>query len=145
MVWIRGPQPDAGTVFEPQTTPLGLSVGDLQPLPAPETLDPFVIHLPSLLAQQGRDAPIPVAAVLSGQFDNRPGQGGFVVPHRHPPSLRGSRLPQDTAGTALRHPQLLLDMPHTAPPSLGAQKFPLQASSRICLSSDRSAIRFFSR
>ena len=63
-----GTQPDAGAVVQPQTVPLRLFLGHLQPLAPPQALDPLVVDLPAGDTQQGRDAPIAVAAILAGQL-----------------------------------------------------------------------------
>ena len=51
-----------GAVRQPESSPLGLLPRYPQPLLAPESLYPFVVHRPSLLAQQRRDAAIAVTS-----------------------------------------------------------------------------------
>lgn len=46
MVRPARPQPDTGTVSEPETAPLGLLPGDFQPLPSPNALDPLRVDTP---------------------------------------------------------------------------------------------------
>ena len=54
-----GTQPDARAVVEPQTTPLRLTRGHLQPLEPPQPLDTLVVDLPARPAQQGRNPAYP--------------------------------------------------------------------------------------
>ena len=57
------PQPNAGAVREPETAPLGVLVGDLQPLPSPDPLDPLGIDPPALGPEQWRGPAVAVATV----------------------------------------------------------------------------------
>jgi len=62
--------------------------------------------------------------------------------HRRAPrciALRRPCLAQYMASTTLRDPEILSNMHDAASPSLGAQKFPDEASFRMSLSSVRSA------
>jgi hypothetical protein len=92
------PQPDAGSVVEPQTTARFLLGRDLQSFPPPDALDPVSAHVPASLLQQGRDPPVAVAAILTGQGDDRLGQLVFVVPLRWLIALGSPRLPYQPAG-----------------------------------------------
>ena len=58
-----GAQPDARTVVQPQTSPLRLFAGHLQPIAPPQALDPLVVDLPAGVAQQGGDPAIAVTAI----------------------------------------------------------------------------------
>jgi hypothetical protein len=42
------PKPNAGAVCKPETTPLGLLLGNLKPLLTPDALNPLVVDLPAL-------------------------------------------------------------------------------------------------
>ena len=60
-----GAQPDAGAVAQPQTAPLRLFLGHLQPLAPhlqplapPQARGTLVVDLPAGVVQQGRDAPV---------------------------------------------------------------------------------------
>ena len=64
MIALLRPQPDARSVGQPEPAPLGLLMGDLQPLALPDTLDPLVVDCPARLAQQFGDLAIAIAAVL---------------------------------------------------------------------------------
>ena len=79
MVAVLRPQPDAGSVGQPQAPAFGLSGGNLQPLAPPDTLDPLVVDQPARSAQQLRDLAIAVAAILAGQGDDVGGQPLLVV------------------------------------------------------------------
>lgn len=51
VVWPLGPQPDAQPVRQPQSPAFGLLLRYLQPLPAPDPLDPLPVHAPSCMPQ----------------------------------------------------------------------------------------------
>ncbi len=53
-------------------------VWHFQPLPPPDPLHPLLVHEPAGVPQQGGDAPVAVAAILSGQCDDVGGQRGFI-------------------------------------------------------------------
>ncbi len=79
MVWILGPQPDARSVIEPESSSLQLLMWNLQPLPPPDPLDAFEVDDPAGFPQQRRDPAIAVAAVTGREFDNVGSQRRFVV------------------------------------------------------------------
>ena len=54
---------------EPETSPLGLLLGNLQPLLAPDALNPLVVDLPALPFQKGCNAAVAVTTVLTSQPD----------------------------------------------------------------------------
>src|SRR4051812_7029418 len=49
---IFRPEPDAGTVIEPEPPPFRLTLRHLQPLPAPDPFDAFAVHRPTGITQQ---------------------------------------------------------------------------------------------
>jgi hypothetical protein len=51
VVAMLRPQPDAGSVREPEPSSFGLLPGDLQPLASPDPLDPLVVDEPACSAQ----------------------------------------------------------------------------------------------
>jgi len=57
------PQPHAGAVGQPQPAALGLPGRHLEPLPAPDPLDPLVVHQPARVPQQRSDLAVAVAAI----------------------------------------------------------------------------------
>jgi hypothetical protein len=60
-------EPNAGTVVQPQSLSLRLSLGNLQAFLSPQALDPLVIDLPASPSEQRRHPAIAVAAILGGQ------------------------------------------------------------------------------
>jgi hypothetical protein len=79
LIWPLRPQPDAGSIRQPQPVPLGLPGRHLQPLPPPDPLDPLAVDLPAGLAQQRRDTAVAVATIAPRQLDDVRGQGGLIV------------------------------------------------------------------
>ena len=106
VVAVLRPQPDAGSVRQPEPPAFGLFAGNLEPLTPPDALDPLVVDQPAGPAQQRCDLAIAVAAVLPGQRDDIGGQPLFVVPaardlplvERYCPSAAQARR-SDTAST----------------------------------------------
>src|SRR6059058_5876009 len=98
------PKPDARSVVQPKTSAFGLAGGNLQPLAAPDPLDPFVVDPPSGPAQQLGDA-IAIATVLPRQFDDVGSQPGFILTAPRDLALRRSVLAERRAGTALGNRQ----------------------------------------
>src|SRR5262249_53886652 len=93
-------------VGQPEPAPLGLLMGDLQPLALPNTLDPLVVDCPARLAQQSGDLAIAIAAVLPSKLDNIGGGEPLVL---HTPaglSFRRRRLAERRTGATLGHMQL---------------------------------------
>ena len=105
-----GAQPDAGAVIEPKPAPLRLFLGHLQPLAPPQALDPLVVDLPAGVAQQGRDPPVTVTAVLAGQLDHVRNQAVLVVAAARDAALGRAMLPQHPASAAFRDPETVADM-----------------------------------
>ena len=93
---------------------------DFQAFTAPDTLDPLVVHTPAIVTQQCRDPAITVASVFGGQIDYGPRERRFVIAPNQPATLSRSRLPQGTTALALRHAQLMLNVPNRSSSSLGA-------------------------
>ena len=77
----------------------------------------------------------------SGSRRRRP----LVTRHFPRPALGRAWLPEHPARSPLRRPELLTYTHHTTSSALGAQKFPSAASSRISLSSVKSATARFRR
>src|SRR5207342_3222764 len=76
-------------------------MGDLQSLPLPDPLDPFVVDDPARLLEQTGDLAIAVAAILPGQGDEVGGQSFFVGTAPRHLALRRAVLPERRASTAL--------------------------------------------
>ena len=85
---------DAGPVVEPQPPPLRLLLGNFQPLAPPDAFDPLVVDDPTLGPEHRRDAAIAVAAILTGQPDDRRRQRRLVVRNTMRTPLRRTRLSQ---------------------------------------------------
>ena len=125
MVRPLGAQPDAGTVVQPQTSPLRLFAGHLQPLAPPQALNPLVVDLPAGVAQQSRDPSVSVAAILASQLDHVRDQAILAVTAARDAALGRAVLPEHPAGPTLRDPEPVTDMIDTLATARGAQKFPV--------------------
>ena len=120
MVRPLGTQPDAGAVIEPKPAPLRLLPWHFQPLAPPQALDPLVVDLPAGVAQQGRDAPVTVTAILAGQLDHVRDQAILVVTVARDAALGRAMLPQHPASAAFRDPEPVADMIDALAPARGA-------------------------
>ena len=98
---VRSPEPDAGTVVQPQPTTFWLFLRHFQSFPPPQSLDSFVIHSPALSAKQRGDSRIAIAAVLGRQFSHAPHQAGFIVGYVRLSSLGRTCLSQESTGSSL--------------------------------------------
>ncbi len=120
MVRPLGPEPDAGAVVEPEPGPLRLLLWNLQPLAPP--LDPLVVHDPAGMAQQGRNAPVAVAAVLPDQLEDVGRQPGLVLASSLHLALGGTVLAERAADPALNHAKGLAHAVVAPPAARRAQK-----------------------
>jgi len=105
VVAVFRPQPDAGSVRQPEPPAFGLFAGNLEPLTPPDALDPLVVDQPAGPAQQRCDLAIAVAAVLPGQLDDVGSQPLLVVPAARNLPLGRVMLSERRIGTALGHRQ----------------------------------------
>ena len=122
MVRPLGAQTDAGSIVEPEPTPLRLFPWDLQPLASPDPFDPFVADRPARRrSQKLGDLPVAVAAVLASEFDNVGSQLLFVLPPRRDTALRRAVLSEHPADPALGHVQLASNMIDGRTATRGAQ------------------------
>ena len=110
MVWTLRPKPDAGSVVQPKTPAFRLPSRDFQPLPPPDALHPLGIDPPTVGPQQRGNAPIAVAAISTGQPDDRRGQNRFIVPDQVRLALGRTRLADQAAGPPFRERQTLLQI-----------------------------------
>ena len=101
MVAMRGPETDTGTVIEPQPTPFRLFLRDFQPLLTPDTLHPFVVHLPTVTSQKRRYPSVSITTIPGGQGDYLTPEGFLIIPDTYNSSLGGSGLTYHPAGTPL--------------------------------------------
>ena len=120
MVRPLGAQADAGAVVQPQTAPLRLFLGHLQPLAPPQAQGTLVIDLPAGIAQQSGDPPVAVTAILAGQLDHVRDQAVLVVAAARDAALGRAVLPQHPAGAAFRDPEPAADMIDALAPARGA-------------------------
>ena len=97
---------------------------DLQPLAAPDALNPVLAHLEPGVVEQGRHPAIAVAAILGGEIDNVLGQLIFIGLARGNVSLRSPWLPDDPAGLSLAQTIPVPSCRDRLPAPLGAYNFP---------------------
>ena len=70
MVPALRPEPNAGSIVEPQTPPRRLLLRNLQPFATPDALDSILANMPVRPLQQSRDASVTVPSVLAGRFND---------------------------------------------------------------------------
>ena len=104
------PQADARTIRQPQAAALGLLLGNLQPLTSPNPLDPFVVHNPAGVAQQGCDFAVAVAAILPGKLDDVGRQPLLVVAALRRLALCRAVLAERRTGATLGDAKLTTNM-----------------------------------
>ena len=110
----------AGPIIEPQPPAFGLFLGNLQPLPPPDALNPFSIYLPTFGSQQGSDPSITVSAILAGQADDRCRQSVFVRPATRRLARGRAMLTDNTTRSAFLDAQFGLKMINALPATGGA-------------------------
>ena len=88
MTRMLGPPSHAGSIIQPEASPLGLSPWNLETLPAPDALDPLVVHPPALVPQERRDAPVPIAPVKTGQLGDSIGKPPLIIAQTQRAPLR---------------------------------------------------------
>jgi hypothetical protein len=94
---------------------------DLEPLPFPDPLDPFVVDDPACLLEQPGNLAIAVAAVLPSQGDEIGGQPFFVGTAPRHLALRRAVLPERRTGAALGDMHNFFDLLDAGPAACGAQ------------------------
>ena len=100
MIDVLRPETNARSVIEPEPTSHWLFHGNLEPLTAPQTFDPFVVQLPSRISQHGCDPTITVTSILTGPFDHVLNQTFLIVSGLRNIAVRRAMLLQDLAGAA---------------------------------------------
>ena len=70
MIAVLWPQPQAGSVIQPESPFLGLFHRYFQPLTSPQAFNALVIDLPAGISQQSRNPAISISTILSHQFDH---------------------------------------------------------------------------
>jgi hypothetical protein len=122
MVGALGPQPDARSVRQPEPAALGLLLGDLQPLAAPDPLHPLVVDHPARRGpQQLGDLAVAVAAVLARELDDVGRELFLVVPAPRKLALRRAVLAKRSANAALGDLELFSDVLDADAATRGAQ------------------------
>ncbi|KTR08327.1 hypothetical protein NS365_01255 [Aureimonas ureilytica] len=97
VVRMFGPQPNSGTVIQPEPSTLGLLGWHLQTLTVPDALDTLFVYHPTGIPQQDRDLQVPVATVPTRQFDEVGRELLFVVPAPRHLTLCRTVLPKGAA------------------------------------------------
>ena len=120
VIRVLWPQPDTRAIVEPQPSAFRLFGRYFKPFTLPDAQHPFAINPPACGAQQRGDAAIAIAAIGTGQLDNRRGQRRFVVPHSMRLALGRARLANGPASAPLRNTQPLLQMPYALAPAFRA-------------------------
>ena len=121
---------------------LALFTRHFYPSPRHRPLDPLVVDLQSGITQQRCDSPIAVTTLSPRQGNDVSHQSGLISTRQRHSTLRGAMLAQHLADPPLRDLHLDVNMLDTPATTSCAQKFPLAASARICLSSVRSETAF---
>ena len=94
-------QADAGAVGKPQAATFRLLMGDLKPLPSPDTLDPPITDRPPSLAQQCSDLSVAVATILARQLNDVGRQPFGILSAPRGFTLRRAMLPERRTRAAL--------------------------------------------
>ena len=142
---MLGAKADARPVAQPETAAFRLPFGNLQTLPPPDPLDHRQADLPAGIAEQSMDTTIAIPTIIRRQRDDVGGQPLLVCIVPRWVALRRAGLAKHPASPPLRYGQHATDLLDRLTATGGAQKFSLDASWRIALSSARSATSFFNR
>jgi hypothetical protein len=78
MIAVLWPQPQAGSVIQPEPPFLGLFHRYFQPLTSPQAFNALVSDLPAGISQQSRNPAISISTILSHQFDHVRHQALFI-------------------------------------------------------------------
>ena len=103
MMAVLRPQPKTRALIQPHPTSFRLFLGRLQPLLAPNPLDPCMVHLPALRMKQGRTPAIPIPPIPPCESHHCRRQWFFIVTGVSLIPLGRSRLPQHLTRTSLRY------------------------------------------
>ena len=69
MVFEEGPQPDAGSVIEPEPAAFRLFGRDFQPFLLPDPLNSLVIDMPAFTSQKLLNPSVSITSVPAGEFN----------------------------------------------------------------------------
>ncbi len=115
-----GAQAHAGAVVQPETAAFWLLLWDFQPLPSPDPLDPLSVYNPAGIAQESCDAPVAIASIGFGEFDNVGGESRLIVSPFGGVALRGSRLTKDGADPPFGNAKRRFNLIHASAATGGA-------------------------
>jgi hypothetical protein len=99
-----GPQPDAASVVQPQSSSWLLLGRNLQSFAPPDALHTISAYIPSSILQKPGDAAVAVAAILGGQRQDRLRQHIFIFAPKWLIALFPARLVDQSARPPLAHP-----------------------------------------
>src|ERR1019366_3742723 len=99
MIPPLGPQPEAASVVEPESSARFLFGRDFQAFTPPDALHAIFADLPPPLLEQRREAPVAVASILAGQGDDDLHQPILIVALRGLIALGSARLMDQAAGS----------------------------------------------
>src|SRR3546814_14396279 len=107
------------SVVQPEPTALRLPVRHLQPLAAPDALDPFAVHMPPCIAQQRRPPAIAIPTLLPPPPPpTPPARRPLIPPPPRPPPFRPTLpAPSPPPPPPTPPPPPPLPLPPTPPPS----------------------------
>jgi hypothetical protein len=120
VIAVLGPQPDAGSVREPEPPAFGLLPGDLQPLTPPDPLHPLIVDEPTCATQKLGDLAVAVPSVLPSKLDDVGAEPLLVVSTTRDLALRRAMLTKRRAGATLGYTQLPANMLDAGPATRGA-------------------------
>lgn len=86
-----------------KAVPFSSALWNFQPFTSPDTLDPFVVHMPACVVQRAGYHAVAIAPVLVGQLDDVVSQTHFISTALRDLTLRGSVLPKRATGPTFRH------------------------------------------
>jgi hypothetical protein len=115
MPFALRPQPNARAIIEPESPAWLLLLRNLQPLATPDSLDSILANSPVRPLQQRRDAPVTVASILAGQFDDGLRESILIFALCRLIALRAAWLIYQVARPPLTHPMLVCMGNRTAP------------------------------
>jgi arylsulfatase len=107
-------QPHTRHIVEPETALLRLFHWDFQPFPASDPIDAFDVDPPAFGNQHPADAPVAVTAVPCRKSYDVNRQCRFLMRRLQIPSLRRSRLSDDSTGATFRGGKSRADVPTPA-------------------------------
>jgi hypothetical protein len=109
---ITGLSEPEGVLYvpEPQSAPLWLILGHLQPFLSPDSFHSLMVHHPAVTSQQRQDAAITVSSIPGRIANDGSSQPNLVIRLGGSVTLGRTRLANHPADTPSRHRQSLPDM-----------------------------------